>query len=429
MSKASRRLLPYLLLVFCLCYIDRTNLGFAGLTMNKELGLTASVFGFGAGLFFIGYFLFEVPSNLCLARFGARRWIARIMVSWGLVATLMCLIQGENSFLAMRFLLGATEAGFFPGVIYYIGNWFPTRHRGVALSRFNLAQPIALVVGSIVSGFLIGSMDGVLGYSGWRWLFVAEGIPTVILGIVTLYYLTDTPADAKWLTEEERQWLINEMNQEAEAIKGANKDYSIIQALLHPSILILGLAYFLAICEGVYGLNMWIPQMINAWSGLPAWQIGLVGALPFVCAAIALPIIGKSSDNHHERKWHLTGCLIAGAAGLLLSAYFSNNFVLTMFFLCIAAIGMFSAIPLFWTVPAMILTGPAAAGGIAVINSIGNLGGFFGPTAVGYVRTATGTFMGGLLLLGASVLLGAVIVYGMCKKYEHKVDLFDEGQK
>ena len=211
MSKCSWRLLPYLLFMFVLCYIDRTNLGFAGLQMSPELGLTASTFGFGAGLFFIGYFIFEVPSNLCLAKFGARRWIARIMVTWGAVAALMCLINGTTSFLVMRFLLGASEAGFYPGVIYFIGEWFPNKYRAGALSRFNLAQPVALIFGSLLSGFLISALDGVMGYSGWRWLFLVEGIPTVFFGIVTLYYLTDKPADAQWLTEEERTWLMNRL--------------------------------------------------------------------------------------------------------------------------------------------------------------------------------------------------------------------------
>ena len=422
MKKITWRLIPYLLFLYMLCYIDRTNLAFAGLTMTTDLALTASIFGFGAGLFFIGYFFFEVPSNICLAKFGARRWIARIMVSWGLVASLMCMIQGQTSFLAMRFLLGAAEAGFFPGVIYFIGNWFPTRHRGRALSQFNLAQPIALMVGSLVSGIILSVAEGAMGIAGWRWLFFLEGIPTVFFGFVTLFYLTDKPSDATWLTEEEREWLTNQMAVESQAIKTANKDYTIKDALLHPSVLLLGVAYFLATCEGIYGINMWIPQMLKQWGGMPSWEIGILGAIPFFCAFFGMAWLGWHSDKCKERKWHLVGSLLVGAAGLVLSSQFGDNVVLALLFICVGATGMYAAIPLFWTVPAMFLSGTAAATGIAVINSVGNLGGFFGPTAVGMVRDATGSFGAGLILLGCSVTLGAIILYCMCVKYEHKVN-------
>ncbi len=421
MSKCSWRLLPYLLFMFVLCYIDRTNLGFAGLQMSPELGLTASTFGFGAGLFFIGYFIFEVPSNLCLAKFGARRWIARIMVTWGAVAALMCLINGTTSFLVMRFLLGASEAGFYPGVIYFIGEWFPNKYRAGALSRFNLAQPVALIFGSLLSGFLISALDGVMGYSGWRWLFLVEGVPTIIFGIVTLYYLTDKPADAQWLTEEERTWLMNRLATEAAAIKGANEDYTIGKALTHPAVLALGIAYFLAICEGVYGINMWIPQMLKQWSGMTPVEIGFIGALPFVTAFCCILLLGWSSQKHQERKWHLTFALMVGAIALC-SSLFVTGTIPTMICVCLGCGGMFSAIPLFWTIPAQFLTGTAAATGIAVINSIGNLGGFFGPTAVGMVRDATGEFQYGLLLIGVSVFIGAVICHVLNNIYGKKVD-------
>lgn len=421
MRKCSSRLLPYLFFMFLLCYIDRTNLGFAGIQMSPELGLTASTFGFGAGLFFIGYFIFEVPSNLCLAKFGARRWIARIMVTWGAVAALMCMINGTTSFLVMRFLLGASEAGFYPGVTYFIGEWFPNKYRAAALSRFNLAQPVALVVGSLVSGFLISSLDGVMGWSGWRWLFLVEGIPTIFFGFVTLYYLTDKPADATWLTEEERNWLTNRMAEEAAAIKGANADYSIMKALTHPAVLVLGIAYFLAICEGVYGINMWIPQMLKSWSNMSSMEIGFIGALPFVCAFISVIIFGHSSQVRQERKWHLTVALGMATVALCASMFVTGT-IPTMICVCVGAAGMFAAIPLFWTIPAQFLTGTAAATGIAVINSIGNLGGFFGPTAVGMVKDATGDFHYGLLLLGVCVFIGLVLCHVMNNIYGKKVD-------
>ena len=424
MDKCSRRLLPYLLFMFLLCYIDRTNLGFAGIQMSPELGLTASTFGFGAGLFFIGYFIFEVPSNLCLAKFGARRWIARIMVTWGAVATLMCMINGTTSFLVMRFLLGASEAGFYPGVIYFIGEWFPNKYRAKALSRFNMAQPCALILGSIISGYLISALDGAMGYSGWRWLFFVEGIPTVLFGFVTLYYLTDKPADAEWLTDEEREWLTNEMATEAAAIKGANEDYSIMKALTHPSVLFLGVAYFLVVCEGTYGINMWIPQMLKQWSNMSTTEIGFIGALPCLCALISVYIFGWSSQKHQESKWHLNVAVLMASISLI-AAMFVESTVATMVCLCIGAAGIFACTPLFWTIPAQFLTGTAAATGIAVINSIGNLGGFFGPTAVGMVKDATGDFRYGLLLLGVSVLIGGIMCFYMNNRYQGKVN-FDK---
>ena len=419
--KVTRRLIPFLFLCFAISILDRVNIGFAALQMNADLGFSSAVFGFGAGIFFFGYFLLEVPGSALMTKFGARRWIARIMVTWGAVAALMCMINGTTSFLVMRFLLGASEAGFYPGVTYFIGAWFPNKYRAAALSRFNLAQPVALVVGSLVSGFLISALDGTMGWSGWRWLFLVEGIPTIFFGFVTLYYLTDKPADAKWLTEEERNWLTNRMAEEAAAIKGANADYSIMKALTHPAVLVLGIAYFLAICEGVYGINMWIPQMLKSWSNLSSMEIGVIGALPFVCAFFSVIIFGHSSQVRQERKWHLTVALGMATVALCASMFVTGT-IPTMICVCVGAAGMFAAIPLFWTIPAQFLTGTAAATGIAVINSIGNLGGFFGPTAVGMVKDATGDFHYGLLLLGVCVFVGLVLCHVMNNIYGKKVD-------
>ena len=419
--KVTRRLIPFLFFCFAISILDRVNIGFAALQMNADLGFSSAVFGFGAGIFFFGYFLLEVPGSALMTKFGARRWIARIMVTWGAVAALMCMINGTTSFLVMRFLLGASEAGFYPGVTYFIGEWFPNKYRAAALSRFNLAQPVALVVGSLVSGFLISALDGTMGWSGWRWLFLVEGIPTIFFGFVTLYYLTDKPADAKWLTEEERNWLTNRMAEEAAAIKGANADYSIMKALTHPAVLVLGIAYFLAICEGVYGINMWIPQMLKSWSNLSSMEIGVIGALPFVCAFFSVIIFGHSSQVRQERKWHLTVALGMATVALCASMFVTGT-IPTMICVCVGAAGMFAAIPLFWTIPAQFLTGTAAATGIAVINSIGNLGGFFGPTAVGMVKDATGDFHYGLLLLGVCVFVGLVLCHVMNNIYGKKVD-------
>ena len=404
LNKVAWRLIPYLIVAYLLCYIDRTNLGFAALTMNQELGFTATIFGWGAGIFFIGYFLFEVPSNLAFERFGARIWIARIMITWGLISAAMSLVSGTTSFLMTRFLLGAAEAGFFPGVVYYLTYWFPERHRGKVLSRFMFAQPIALMIGSALSGWIL-SLNGTLGIAGWKWLFILEGIPSVLLGIFTLWYLTDKPAHASWLEPHEREWLQAEIEKEHKKVESVRK-YSFWEALTHPKVLMLGLVYVsTALCN--YGTNMFLPQIVKTLGNYSSTEIGLISAIPYVCAAIGMLVVGYSSDYFQERKWHLSGIMLLSGLGLFASTFVSTNAVLTIACLSLAAIGFFAMIPIFWILPSRFLTGTASAAGIALINSIGNLGGFVGPFGVGYVKDATGSFLPALQLLAIYMIAAA----------------------
>ncbi|MCM0757626.1 MULTISPECIES: MFS transporter [Sporomusa] len=416
-NKVTWRLIPFLVLSYLLCYIDRVNLGFAALTMNKELGFSATVFGWGAGLLFVGYFLFEVPSNLALQRFGARIWIARIMITWGIISAAMALIQGTVSFYVMRFLLGAAEAGFFPGIILYLTYWFPAEYRGVIISRFMFAQPIALMLGSAISGWLL-NLDGVWGISGWKWMFVLEGLPSVLLGIVTLFYLTDKPEKAEWLKPDERKWLQARLDAERSKVEAVRK-YGFWETLLNPRVLLLGFTY-VCIVIGIYGVNMWLPQIVKTFSSqLSNTQIGLISAIPFVSAAIGMLFIGISSDHFQERKWHLTITTVLAGLTLLASAYTgSSSPAWTIFFLSVSSICLYGCMPIFWTYPPAFLTGTAAAAGIALINSIGNLGGFAGPFAVGWIKDTTGDFLYGLIFLGFSAIIGALVAYIVCTKTE-----------
>jgi ACS family tartrate transporter-like MFS transporter len=408
LKKVMWRLLPYLVLAYLLAYIDRTNLGFAALTMNKELGFTATIFGWGAGIFFIGYFFFEVPSNLALQKFGARIWIARIMITWGIIAAAMSLVSGTVSFLMTRFLLGAAEAGFFPGVVFYLSYWFPERHRGKVLSRFMFAQPIALMIGSALSGWIL-TLNGFLGVAGWKWLFILEGIPSVVFGIITFWYLTDKPAKASWLEPSEREWLQAEIEKEHKQVESVRK-YSFWESLIHPKVLLLGLVYVsTALCN--YGTNMWLPQIVKSLGNFSSSQIGLIAAVPYVCAAIGMLVVGYTSDRFKERKYHLTGIMLISGLGLMGSALFSSNVVITIACISVAAIGFFAMIPIFWILPSRFLTGTAAAAGIALINSIGNLGGFLGPFGVGYIKDATGSFVPALVLLALYMIAASGMAF------------------
>jgi len=425
-NKVSWRLLPFLVFAYLLCYVDRINVGFAALTMNQDLGFTATVYGWGAGILFFGYFIFEVPSNLALQKFGARFWIARIMITWGLISSAMALINSTTSFLIMRFLLGAAEAGFFPGILLYLTYWFPARHRGVIISRFMFAQPIALLIGSAVSGWIL-QMHGVMGISGWKWLFFLEGMPSVLLGFWTFKYLTDKPAQATWLEPNEREWLQGQLDEECSKVE-CGKKYSLVQSMLHPNVLLLGVTYFLVVI-GIYGVNMWLPQIVKSFGGLSNVEIGLIGAVPFLLTAIGMLIIGHSSDKHQERKWHMTIAFVVAGVCLAASGFTTGHSVLTMTLVSISLIGGYAAMPIFWTIPPTFLTGTAAAAGLALINSVGNLGGFVGPFAVGYIKDATGSFQYGLVFLGGSmVVCGLLGFYTYVKtQREHQARIAKPG--
>jgi len=402
--KATRRLIPFLCLAYAVNFLDRVNIGFAALHMNKDLGLSPSVFGFGAGIFFLGYIAFEIPSNLALQRFGARIWISRIMISWGLIACAMALVRSETGFYVMRFLLGVAEAGFFPGIILYLTYWFPAEHRARIVALFMAAVPLATVVGGPVSGALL-EMRGILGLAGWHWLFIIEGVPAILLGLAALFVLRDRPAQADWLTKDEASALEAALHAEAETTKVVGYA-DLRQALTRPRVLALGLLYFLMVI-GLYGIGFWMPQVIQTF-GLDPVQIGFLTAIPYLFAAIAMVLWGRHSDRTNERRWHIALPLFLAAAAFGWSAY-SGPLLPTMMALTLATLGFYAAFGPFWSLPTALLTGTGAAAGLALVNSMGNAAGFAGPYIVGLLKQATGSFSAALLFLAAALALGGLM--------------------
>jgi len=404
LARVRRRLIPFMFLLYIVSYLDRINIGFAALQMNRDLGLSPAVYGFGAGIFFIGYFLFEVPSNLIMERVGARVWIARIMITWGIISAAMMFVRGPASFYALRFLLGLAEAGFFPGMILYLTYWFPSRERASAISLFMTAVALAGVVGGPISGALL-TMTGVGGLAGWQWLFLLEGLPAVLLGIVVLLYLPDGPADARWLTPAERTFLVERVRTDAERGEGSHR--TVRAAFASGRIWLFSLSYF-GIVSALYGISFWLPTILQGLSGLPDFTIGVLSALPYVVAAIGMVFVGRHSDSTGERRWHVAGSAFIGAAGFLLSAV-TRSPAPALAAISIAALGIFAAMPPFWAMPTAMLRGAGAAAGIALINSIGNLGGFLGPYGIGLIRNATQSFAGALVALAASLVVGGLL--------------------
>ncbi|WP_110637067.1 MFS transporter [Salinicola salarius] len=397
------RTIPLLALCYLIAFIDKTNIGFAQLGMRDDIGLGDAAFGLGAGVFFIGYFLCEVPSNLALARFGARTWIMRIMVSWGLVVMLTALVQGSTSFTIMRFLLGAAEAGFYPGVLYYLSTWCPERHRPRLIGMFLLANPMSTIVGGPICGALL-EMEGIWGLSGWQWLFVLSGLPAVLLGFVVFRYLPGSPEDVDWLDADERRWLISTLDEEQrhKEIRHTNP----LKALKEPKLLFLA-AMFLAYPTAAYGLRLWLPTLIDAFE-VSDFTNGMLNAVPFVFAAIGLYVWPRYIARDKPVYPHLLITAVIGAIGLIATASTSSH-VLQMAFLSLAAFGLFAGEPLYWSIPSRILVGANAAAGLALINSIGNLGGFIGPWTVGVIRESTGELAFGMYFL-AGVLIYAGIM-------------------
>ncbi len=402
----SWRLIPFLVLAYFFSYLDRVNLGFAALTMNADLKFTPLIFAWGAGIFFIGYFIFEVPSNLALEKFGASRWIARIMVTWGIISALMATVSGEMSFYVLRFLLGVAEAGFFPGIILYLTYWYPAEYRARFLAAFAIAVPVSTVIGAPISGLLLG-LDGMMGLRGWQWLFILEGIPSVLLGIVTWFYLTDRPEKADWLTAEQKAWLKAKLHSEI-AAKQAVKHFTLGEALSSPRVITLSLIYF-GFVGALYGMQFWLPQIVKAF-GLTNAQTGFVTAIPYLFGTIAMILWARHSDATRERVAHVGGPLLLTAAALAVSSYITDP-AITMIVLTVAAIGIFCTFAVFWTLPTAWLSGTAAAGGIALINSIGNLAGFGGPYLIGWVKDTTGSTSNGLLVLSLLPLLAGLLVF------------------
>ncbi len=409
LAKVSRRLIPFLFVLYVVAYLDRINVGFAALQMREDLGFTDAVYGLGAGIFFVGYFLFEVPSNLVLHHVGARAWIARIMITWGLVSAATMLVRGPASFCALRFLLGAAEAGFFPGMILYLTYWFPAAEQARAVARFMTATALAGVVGGPISGALL-ALRGTAGLAGWQWLFLAEGLPAVVLGLIVLARLTARPEHAAWLAPAERAWLADRMARE-HALRRQRHGDGVGRALAHPRVWHLGLLYF-AIVNGFYGVSLWLPQIIKAFGGLGDAAVGIVSAVPYLAAAVGMVVVGARSDRRRERRWHIAAPACVGAAGLAASAV-AGSPALSLIALSVAALGVWSALGPFWAMAAGFRAGRPGAGAIALVNSLGNLGGFVGPYLIGLLRERTHGFAAGLAALSAGLVVAAILALTM----------------
>jgi ACS family tartrate transporter-like MFS transporter len=407
--KVAWRLLPLVVVIYLIAYIDRTNVSFAATGgMSKALGLAATDFGFGAGIFFLGYFLFELPSNLLLEKVGARRWIARIMITWGLVAGAMALVTGPTSFIIMRFLLGIAEAGFFPGIILYFTYWFPKAYRSRVLASLYVAVPVSNAVTAALSGLLLG-LDGVLGLAGWQWLFILEAVPAVLLAFVVLRYLTDQPSVAPWLRSDEKAWLTSAIESERQAITGRDHGHmGLGRAFTDLRVLSLAMMYF-TIVTATYGITFFLPQVVKGIGGSDV-EVGLISAAPYVVGTIGLLVWSWSSDRSRERKWHYIVACLLGAAGLAAAGYYGST-LMAITAVAFATIGLYGCKPAFWTMPSEFLTGTAAAAGIAMINSIGNLGGFVGPFVVGWIKDATGGFGAALCFLAACAVVSALLAF------------------
>lgn len=408
-ARVARRLLPLLMACYFIAYLDRVNVGFASLTMNKALGFSSAVYGFGGGIFFLGYFIFEVPSNILLSKVGARVWIARILVTWGLISACTAFIVGPVSFCVVRFLLGIAEAGFFPGIILYLTWWFPSYYRSRIIGVFMAAIPLSNILGSLVSGALL-DLDGWMGVAGWQWLFILEAAPAIVLGAVFWLYMTDWPSQAHWLSDEQRNWLITRLDSERNQ-REAIRHYSLMQALRNKRVLLLSLAYFGGTFSG-YGIALFQPQIVHRLAA-GFGMTGVINAIPSVFAAGAMVLWGRHSDRTGERPMHVALAYSVSAVGLIATALMTDP-VLTMATLVVAAMGGSSVGPTFWSLPTAMLSGTAAAGGIALINALGNLGGFFGPYVFGLIKDASGgSFMFGLMVIALGPIMSAAIVLGL----------------
>ena len=405
MRKIYMRLLPFAILSYFLAYVDRINVSFAGLTMRGDLDMSAAAFGFATGTFYWGYFIFEVPSNVIMEKVGARLWIARIMITWGLLAGATALVTGENSYGIVRFLLGVAEAGFFPGIVLYFTYWFPAHHHARIVSGFLIGLPIAVALGAPISTALL-SLNGMFGLKGWQIMYIAEAIPTILIGIATLFVLTDHPHQAKFLTTEEKTWLAAKLLSERKA-KEAVKTFTMWQAMFDKKVLLLALNY-LGIVTASLGMLIFIPQIIKSLGNFSNMTVGWLTMIPYICGGIALVVWGRVSDRMNERRWNLLGACVVSTIGLVIAGLTMGTWW-AMVGMSIAAMGFYGSKGPFWAMPPMFLTGTGAAAAIAWINSIGNLGGFFGPWYVGVMKDATGSFAGGLFGLALLSLVAAVV--------------------
>lgn len=402
--RIARRLLPFLFILYVIAFLDRMNIGAAALQMPHDLGFTESAVGLGAGIFFFGYFLLEIPGALIAERWSARRWIARIMISWGLMTALMAFIHTARQFYLVRFLVGAAEAGFLPGVIVYLTHWFRYEDRAKAVAFFYAANPLSYVIGSPLAGVLMGLTW--LGMRGWRWLFIIEGIPAIIFGVITIWYLTDWPAQARWLPDQERDWITNELQREKQAKK---RSYGIWEALRHRDVLLLTFCYFGAM-TGAYGIAFWQPTILKRLSGQSDLRVTLMAALPYVVAFVAQQVNGWHSDRTRERRWHAALPVLVCGLALAFAVLYRENLVLSLTLFVVAGGSFYGFQPVFWTVPTQFLSESAAAASIGLINAVGNLGGFAGPMVMGYLVNRTHSFSAGLLYLVGSLFVSGILM-------------------
>ena len=409
-ARVTRRIVPFAFLCYVVAYIDRVNVGFAARDLQRDLGISATEYGIGAGLFFLGYCLFEIPSNVILERVGARRWIARIMIGWGLVSMATIFVTDVWSFMIARIVLGVAEAGFFPGMVLYFTYWIPAAERAKTGALFMMAAPVAVIVGAPLSEALL-ALDGFFGLRGWQWLFLVEGLPAVVLGIFALFVLTERPERASWLRDEERRWLAATMTDER-ARRETSGHTSLRDSVTSGRVWLLCAIFFM---HGVanYGIFLWLPKLLRDVTGTAGLTLSVVTALPFVAALAAMVLVGRHSDRSGERRLHVAACALTAAAGLVLAAVFQGNIWLLTASFTLSQIGLRSFAGVFWAIPPQVLSGTAAAAGIALINSIGNLGGFAGPALIGAIYDATGGYGGGLLALTGVLVLEALLVLAL----------------
>ncbi len=403
--KVDRRLIPFLFLCYILAYLDRVNVGFAKLQMAHDLGLADAAYATGAGIFFIGYFFFEVPSNVLLKRFGARLWIARIMVTWGLISSAMMFMKGEQSFYVMRFILGLAEAGFFPGVIYYLTLWYPSRQRATRTAGFVAAIALAGVIGNPVSGAIMELFSGALGIAGWQWLFLVEGIPSILVGLWVITYLDSSIAEARWLSAEEKTVLSRAVEEEEQ-----HKPHTQLSHAFKSGRVYLLSAIYFTLMVGLYGIAFWLPTLIKAFGVKGYLNVGLLAAIPYGVCTVGMIFLSRHSDRTGERRIHYVLNVSAGALGLVLSGLFASNPVISIICLSIATLGVVGSMPLFWPMPSAFLTGTAAAAGIGIVNSVGNLGGYFGPNIPVWVRAYSSDPSAALYTIAAILMVGALLV-------------------
>ncbi|MEC0313647.1 MFS transporter [Bacillus subtilis] len=408
--KVTMRIIPFTFLLYIISYLDRANIGYAALQMNKDLALSSEVFGIVSGIFFIGYFIFEVPSNVMMQRFGARVWIARILITWGIVSVLTGLAQTAMHLYILRFLLGVAEAGFFPGIILYLTYWFRSKEQATTVALFTSAIPVSYIIGAPMSTWIMDHVN-FMGIHGWRWMLILEGAPAVIMGIVTYFYLTERPEDAKWLTSEQKNWLISALQEERESKKNV-KNLSTLKAMADPKVLFLSFIYFVY-QTGSLGVGYWMPQIIKGFSGtLTNTQIGMIAMVPYIVATLGMIFWSRRSDRTGERRMHSAIPLLVSCLGLI-GAGMTKNPYLSIALISISLTGMYSFKAPFWALPSLFLTQSSAAVAIAAINSVGNLGGFVGPYAVGALKDATGGTKAGLIFLSALLLISFVMVLYM----------------